>query len=642
MFVEIFGNVVAPAVASIFFFLYFLVFLFTSSKKTLSYRYFLIFLISFSIFLIGRPVQILLGPHPIPLIINNMRSLIFCSVVMTTVLISGSSSEKSFFYKKRRLVVAGGIVLGSIYAIFNTLGTSDSYMLFELGPFTAHDCLSPSMTPPFYGREVTIAAWMVAGLILTTSAAIKIATLEKRKTLFATIKRNKVFHFNVGIIIFGSSLIVGMLLKTWMVYYFSSMLSALFMGFGVIIDIRELTDKMEKVVPFMKENLIQNITYSNVSEHEIDEMLAILGKKSLLDTFIIFMFSDVKEKQKSITVEEYYQEQVEKFLRRELGQEHFLIMPLGTNKLGVCVSMKVLSMKDGQFLLGLGEEMRKLIKRKYGVESSVGIGRTYSSLRDIKLSYHEALTALDYAYKMGKHQVVHIENVQESDTLSRYPYQERERLVFAVKIGDRETALQMVEEIFPKLLTVANNDLMLLRIRLVEIAGTIIDTAISAGGSESTMIELSKRHFHDIYTLKEQKLLRLWFRDFIEEIITSVAESNSSRDERLVEKAKTLIEEQYSDQLRVEDVAQAIFISPSYFKHLFKQVTGKCFTTYLTEIRMRRAKELLASTDKTITEIAYDTGYNDSNYFSTTFKQTYGETPSRFRKRIETLPQHNS
>ena len=56
------------------------------------------------------------------------------------------------------------------------------------------------------------------------------------------------------------------------------------------------------------------------------------------------------------------------------------------------------------------------------------------------------------------------------------------------------------------------------------------------------------------------------------------------------------------------------------------------FSTYLTTSRMTRAKELLAGTDRPITEIAFDVGYNDSNYFSTAFRKHEGISPSQYRK----------
>ena len=55
-------------------------------------------------------------------------------------------------------------------------------------------------------------------------------------------------------------------------------------------------------------------------------------------------------------------------------------------------------------------------------------------------------------------------------------------------------------------------------------------------------------------------------------------------------------------------------------------------STYLTTARMTKAKEFIAGTDRPITEIAFEVGYNNSNYFSTAFRKHEGISPSAYRK----------
>jgi len=76
-----------------------------------------------------------------------------------------------------------------------------------------------------------------------------------------------------------------------------------------------------------------------------------------------------------------------------------------------------------------------------------------------------------------------------------------------------------------------------------------------------------------------------------------------------------------------------VFISPSYFLSLFKKETGQTFTDYLTSVRITAAKGLLMTTALTITEIAYEVGFNNSNYFSSTFKKMTGVSAKEYRKK---------
>lgn len=72
-------------------------------------------------------------------------------------------------------------------------------------------------------------------------------------------------------------------------------------------------------------------------------------------------------------------------------------------------------------------------------------------------------------------------------------------------------------------------------------------------------------------------------------------------------------------------------LSPNHFSAIFSQELGETFIEYLTRVRMERAKELLRTTSKKSTEIAYEVGYKDAHYFGSLFKKTQNCTPKEYR-----------
>jgi len=112
----------------------------------------------------------------------------------------------------------------------------------------------------------------------------------------------------------------------------------------------------------------------------------------------------------------------------------------------------------------------------------------------------------------------------------------------------------------------------------------------------------------------------------------------SPNSHRIINKARIYLEKNYQYQLMVEDVAREMSISTSYFKKIFKRDIGYTFSNYLNIIRIQKAKEILIKSKLSITEIAFDIGYNDSNYFSTVFKNIEGISPREYRKRMRTSP----
>ncbi len=96
--------------------------------------------------------------------------------------------------------------------------------------------------------------------------------------------------------------------------------------------------------------------------------------------------------------------------------------------------------------------------------------------------------------------------------------------------------------------------------------------------------------------------------------------------------ATKYIYKNFHQPLTLEDVSSVASLSPTYFSKKFKQVTGMGFKEYLNFVRLKHAQTALLTTNNTITDIALEYGFNDSNYFKDLFKKVYGKSPREFRK----------
>jgi two-component system, response regulator YesN len=106
--------------------------------------------------------------------------------------------------------------------------------------------------------------------------------------------------------------------------------------------------------------------------------------------------------------------------------------------------------------------------------------------------------------------------------------------------------------------------------------------------------------------------------------------SKSDYIHSIIAKAKEYIEENLSRDISLEDVSDHIYLSPVYFSRFFKEHNGKNFIIYVTEQRMKRAKQLLESRKYKVHEISQKVGYQSSKYFTRVFKKTYGITPTEY------------
>ncbi len=103
--------------------------------------------------------------------------------------------------------------------------------------------------------------------------------------------------------------------------------------------------------------------------------------------------------------------------------------------------------------------------------------------------------------------------------------------------------------------------------------------------------------------------------------------------QRLTRQAIAYIHEHYSEPMGREDIARHIGVSEGYLSRCFTQETGLSLVHYLTRYRIQRAKQLLTTTEMTVTEIALEVGFSDSNYFSRVFRRETGVAPLTYRRR---------
>ncbi|WP_027625700.1 response regulator transcription factor [Clostridium lundense] len=100
---------------------------------------------------------------------------------------------------------------------------------------------------------------------------------------------------------------------------------------------------------------------------------------------------------------------------------------------------------------------------------------------------------------------------------------------------------------------------------------------------------------------------------------------------KILEPALKYIEENYGEQILLEDVANISNLSLYYFSKLFKKEMGMNFTAYVTKYKIEKAKSMLKNTDIPIVNIASDLGYYECGYFTKVFKKIEGITPTEYR-----------
>jgi AraC-like DNA-binding protein len=91
------------------------------------------------------------------------------------------------------------------------------------------------------------------------------------------------------------------------------------------------------------------------------------------------------------------------------------------------------------------------------------------------------------------------------------------------------------------------------------------------------------------------------------------------------------MEKHLTEEMRFEALAQEASMSATTLRRVFRESFGCSPMAYLKQLRVKRAMLLLANPGKTICDVAFEVGFNDSGYFSRVFRQETGQTPKEFR-----------
>jgi AraC-like DNA-binding protein len=105
----------------------------------------------------------------------------------------------------------------------------------------------------------------------------------------------------------------------------------------------------------------------------------------------------------------------------------------------------------------------------------------------------------------------------------------------------------------------------------------------------------------------------------------------SKKSELRINEVCLFIQNNFNSNITLKQVASQIYLTESNFCKFFKKATGKTYSDYLNEIRINEASRLLLQTDKTISQISFECGFETLSYFNRVFLKKKNQTPSVFR-----------
>ncbi len=302
--------------------------------------------------------------------------------------------------------------------------------------------------------------------------------------------------------------------------------------------------------------------------------------------------------------------------------EIVLIMPL--------VQEDNLKTKEMVFM-GL-DQIRATVQKYLNTTITIGVGTICESKPMLYKSYEEAIAALDYTVIVGRNRIIYIEDIEPSHSLEVIFDEKDEReLLAAIRIGNAQKINEVISSLVSRIegISLALKDY---QFYILDIISSILKLKRTMELDLSSLFNKEDNFLTIINNFKTKDEIKEWLCNICIMLSKEISLKRNSNKNELIEKAKDYIKQNYFDEeLSAEKLCNYLHISTNYFSALFKKETKLTFTSYLTLIRIDKAKELLRTTEFKAFDIGNKIGYSEGHYFSYVFKKATGISPTEYR-----------
>lgn len=202
--------------------------------------------------------------------------------------------------------------------------------------------------------------------------------------------------------------------------------------------------------------------------------------------------------------------------------------------------------------------------------------------------------------------------------------------ITAIRSGNRDIALSSLNKISDKLTEQASGDDQFHKLYL-DITSSVLNALDEDGVKHADKLrEEYLKSFIDLFNSASGDELMQWLYSFTDNISAYIKENKGDTYSNVIKKAMEYIEQHYNEDLSAQKVAEAVYLSPNYFSHIFKKIRKESFTDYLNKIRVEKAKVLLSNNLYKVYEVSDMVGYSDYKYFSSVFKKIVGVSPTQY------------
>lgn len=272
---------------------------------------------------------------------------------------------------------------------------------------------------------------------------------------------------------------------------------------------------------------------------------------------------------------------------------------------------------------------------KTALSVTVGVSPVAFGLNQVGQACREARKAVGRKLYIGKGQVI---MADQADALPAAFYLPDPAVFNTIAAAVEAADLDLFSTVFHEAIgKVVQKQASLINVNIVctQIFFVILDAAMQLDPVVGKKIWRSEAHLcHNLFMNETIDDFKESIFSLFSQVCTQLNGQDDNKQGYVVQKIKTILNQRYRENLTIQELADAVYLTHTYLCIVFKKETGLTINDYLTAVRMEKAKELLLDPQNKIYTVCNEVGYADPSYFSKLFKRYHGISPVKYRNKV--------
>ncbi len=212
---------------------------------------------------------------------------------------------------------------------------------------------------------------------------------------------------------------------------------------------------------------------------------------------------------------------------------------------------------------------------------------------------------------------------------------EKERdLVSKIKLGSFEEAKNVYQTLLADIFLKGAANINKVKARVLELGVILSRASVDGGADLNEALDLSSTFLKDVGRYETTEEIDLVAIKTFDLFLQAIKRNSNASNSLSIRGIKDYILENYRGNISLEEICDAVFLSPNYASKIFKDDEGMTIMDYVVKVKLEEAKRLLRIPGISVEDIAEKLGYSDPSYFTKVFRRKIGVTPTQYRKQI--------